>query len=251
MKKPAISTIEFTNHCNFSCSYCQRYHDDGKRKNGMLDLKLVKLMIDRGDFENTTYIEFQQNGEPTLHPKFTELVKLIKSAVPYVGLSTNGTYHKFKNNSIEGMALCDSVTISIHPETTQEDLDFTVNHLVNNGVKLRIQTIGKKPYGLNIEKYKDFDGVMLDDYEFREYGKVYKPKFCIDVKTSVTVQWDGDVVPCCNTVGKQKVLGNLFEESIESIWSRSDKKMFSYCSSCNSPSPFANRLKFFSETLNS
>lgn len=248
---PAISTIEFTNHCNFSCGYCQRYHEDGKRKNGFLDISLVKKMIKDGDFANTTYIEFQQNGEPTLHPKFTELVKLIKSVVPYVGLSTNGTYHKFKNNSKEGMALCDTVTISVHPETTQEDLDLTVKHLHKNYVAIRIQTLGKNPYGLNIDQYKGIPGIMLDDYELREFGLTYKPKFCIDVKTSVTVQWDGDVVPCCNTVGKQKVLGNLHNEDIKTIWDRSDKKMFSYCNSCKTPSPFAGRLKFFSETLNS
>lgn len=217
----------------------------------MLSVDLVKKMIERGDFENTTYIEFQQNGEPTLHPKFTELVKLIKTAVPYVGLSTNGTYHKFKNNASEGMALCDAVTISVHPETTQEDLDLTVKHLHKNYVNIRIQTLGKNPYGLNIDQYQNIPGIMLDDYELREFGLTYKPKFCIDVKTSVTVQWDGDVVPCCNTVGKQKVLGNLHEENIETIWERSDKKMFSYCDTCKTPSPFAGRLKFFSETLNS
>lgn len=252
MKKPAISTIEFTNACNFTCGYCQRYHEEGMRKVGMLDIKLVEKMVERGDFENTIYIEFQQNGEPTLHPKFTELVKLIKTAVPYVGLSTNGTYHKFKNNSKEGMALCDTVTLSIHPETTQEDVDLTVRHLVFKGVKVRIQTLEHNPYNLNIRQYEKFEGVFIDNYDIREFGgKVYAPKFCIDTKTSVTIQHDGDVVPCCNTVGKQKVIGNVNDESIESIWGRYDKKMFDYCSTCRTPSPYASRLDFFSKTLNS
>lgn len=36
--------------------------------------------------------------------------------------------------------------------------------------------------------------------------------------TSMTVLWDGDVVPCCNDFDKRYVLGNLHRESMTSIW---------------------------------
>lgn len=252
MNIPAISTIEFTNACNFSCKYCQRTDEDGIRTVGMLKPALVELMLSRGDFDGTTYCEFQQNGEPTLHKFFAQLVYLIKSKVPYVGLSTNGTYHILKHRTSVLMALreCHCITLSIHPETTQFDVDNMVKKM-EGFCPLRIQTLDHNTYGLDILQYIGKPGVFLDNYDIRIFRKQYKPKFCIDVKTSVTVQYDGDVVPCCNVVGKQNVLGNLNNESLASIWERSSKEMFSYCDTCKTPSPFAKRLSFLSDTLNS
>jgi len=190
MKVPHISTIEFTNACNFSCSYCQRYHEVGKRPIGMLDINLVKLMVQNGDFENTMFCEFQQNGEPTIHPKFEEIARLIKSVVPMIGMSTNGTFHKFKHFQGKKIDYLDTVTISIHSETTEEDIDKTIAMLEN--CKIRIQTLDKYIYDLNIEKYRNVDGIFIDNYDIRDFDKIYKsPKFCLDVISSCTIQWDG------------------------------------------------------------
>jgi MoaA/NifB/PqqE/SkfB family radical SAM enzyme len=252
MKLPAISTIEFTNACNFSCSYCQRTDEDGVRLVGMLDVDVVKQMVERGDFDNTVYCEFQQNGEPTIHPKFPELLDLIKSVVPYVGLSTNGTYHKFKKSDelLEALKKCDCITLSIHKETTQFDVDNFIEKL-QPFTKIRIQTLDNNNHGLDLMKFKDFKGVFLDNYEIREFRKEYSPISCIDPKSSVTIQWDGDVVACCNVVGKQRVYGNVKNETLKDIWAKAEKTMFPYCKTCKTPSPYAKRLNFLAETLNS
>lgn len=247
---PHISTIEFTNACNFTCSYCQRYHEVGKRKVGMLSVELVKRMIKNGSFDNTIFCEFQQNGEPTIHPHFEEIAKLIKTVVPKVGMSTNGTFHSFKHLKGKEIDYLDAVTISVHPETTEEDIDKTIGMLKN--CKIRIQTLSDYVYKLNINKYKGVSGIYIDNYELRDFNKTYKaPKFCLDVLASVTIQWDGDVVPCCNTVGKQKVYGNVKNKSLKDIWASADKTMFNFCKTCNTPSPYAKRLEFLSNTLNS
>lgn len=250
---PAISTIEFTNACNFACNYCQRFDDDGIRKVGMLDPKLVRAMVDRGDFDNTLYCEFQQNGEPTIHPYFYELVTTIKKAVPYIGLSTNGTYHKFSDAGriLAALRLCDCITLSIHSETTQFDVDNMVA-MMQGHAKVRLQTLDHNNYGLDLEKHWKHNGVYQDNYDIREFRKNYgAPKHCLDPKASVTVQWDGDVVACCNVVGKQRVYGNLHEKTMYTIWKEAPKTMFSYCSTCRTPSPYAKRLNFLAETLNS
>jgi len=251
MLRPAISTIEFTNACNFSCHYCQRTNEDGIRKNGMLKYDLVKQMVERGDFENTVYIEFQQNGEPTIHPKFNELVELIKTVVPYVGMSTNASFMKFKHNPIEGVKLMDCITISVHQETRQDEIEAVLTALKGSKCRVRIQTLNNQTHAIDMDFLRENYSVFIDDYEIREWQKDYgKKDFCIDVKTSVTIQYDGDVVPCCNVVGKQKVIGNVHEQSIEQIWANYDKKMFSYCATCKTPSPYAKRLNFFAETMN-
>lgn len=253
MKLPAISTIEFTNACNFSCHYCQRTDEDGIRKVGMLKLELVKRMLARGDFDNTLYCEFQQNGEPTIHPYFYELVTLIKSAVPYVGLSTNGTYHMFKDAGriLAALRQCHCVTLSIHAETTDFDV-YNMFAMLSGHTKLRIQTLNNDNHGLDLQQYVGADGVFLDNYDIREFRHDYgSPKACLDPKASVTVQWDGDVVACCNVVGKQRVYGNLNEHSMAEIWDKAPQTMFDYCKTCRTPSPYAKRLNFLAETLNS
>ena len=250
MVKPAISTIEFTNACNFNCSYCQRTDEDGVRLVGMFSITTLKIMAERGDFENTLYCEFQQNGEPTIHPKFAQMVAIVKSVVPYVGLSTNGTYHKFaKANEIEAALLsCDCITLSIHKETTQFDVDNFVEKIASK-TKVRIQTLDCNSYGLDLKKHEG--KVYFDNYEIREFRKEYSPKHCLDPQASVTIQWDGDVVACCNVVGKQRVYGNIKKESLADIWSKAPKTMFDYCKTCKTPSPYAKRLNFLAETLNS
>lgn len=251
MLLPAISTIEFTNACNFNCHYCQRTNEDGIRKNGMLSLSLVKKMVDRGDFDNTVYTEFQQNGEPTIHPNFNELVAIIKTKVPYVGMSTNASFMKFKHNPIEGVKLMDCITISVHAETKQEEVEGVLTALQNESTRVRVQTLNNQTHSINIQKLQDDFGVYVDNYEIREWQTDYGHKdFCIDVKTSVTIQYDGDVVPCCNVVGKQKVIGNVHNDSMHDIWKNYDKQMFSYCRTCKTPSPYAKRLHFFAETMN-
>jgi MoaA/NifB/PqqE/SkfB family radical SAM enzyme len=253
MTLPAISTIEFTNACNFSCPYCQRTDEDGIRKVGMLSVELVEEMVKRGDFNNTLYCEFQQNGEPTIHPRFTKLVKLIKGAVPYVGLSTNGTYHKFSNSDLilEGLRACDCVTLSIHKETTQYDVDNMVEVLYGHSA-LRIQTLNGIDYGLNLRNYGIKYSVFVDNYDIREFRHEYgEPKACLDPQASVTIQWDGDVVACCNVVGKQRVYGNVKYKPLQEIWLTAEKTMFPYCKTCRTPSPYARRLNFLHDTLNS
>lgn len=254
MQLPAISTIEFTNACNFKCQYCQRHHSEGMRPIKMLSPELVDVMIKRGDFENTLYCEFQQNGEPTMHPYFMELVLAIREAVPYVGLSTNGTYYKFKHADriVYGLRLCHCVTLSIHPETTQFDVDNMVQMLSTSPAKLRIQTLDKNFYGLDVMKWEKQPGVFIDNYDLRKFGEINfnPPIHCLDPKASVTIQADGDVVACCNVVGKQRVYGNVKTESLTSIWKRAPKTMFEYCNTCLTPSPYAKRLNFLAETLN-
>lgn len=250
MKKPAISTIEFTNACNFNCHYCQRINPEGIRKNGMLSVELVRRMIDRGDFDNTAYCEFQQNGEPTIHPKFNKLVKMIKEVVPFVGMSTNASFMKFSHEPIKGVRQMDHITISVHEETSQSEVEGVLKSLRGYDVKVRLQTLNMNTYSLDIERIKNLYEVYVDDYEIRQWGVDYgEKKFCIDVKTSVTIQYDGDVVPCCNTVGKQKVIGNVHQQTIEEIWASYDKKMFSFCKTCRTPSPYSKRLAFFTETM--
>ena len=250
IKIPAISTIEFTNACNFSCSYCQRTDEDGKRKNGMLKESTIDNIIKNDGFSGTSYIELQQNGEPTINPNFNKFVEKIKSQVKYVGMSTNASFLSFKHNPLEGVKMLDCLTISIHKETKLDDINNILEALDLDRTKVRIQTLNHNWNNVEMNKIIEKGKIFFDNYNIREFRKDYgKKKFCMDLNSSVTIQYDGDVVPCCNVVGKQKVLGNVNNNSIKQIWEEHDKKIFNYCSTCETPSPFSKRLYFFTQTM--
>ncbi len=76
--------------CTFNCIYCQygwtskRIFSDGKVENGFPSIDKVKMALETR-LENLksadidiNYITFAGNGEPTLHPKFSDLVDMIR-----------------------------------------------------------------------------------------------------------------------------------------------------------------------------
>ena len=48
--------------------------------------------------------------------------------------------------------------------------------------------------------------------------KNYKPKHCKWMYFSITVTWDGFVIPCCRDVNAEFIVGNLLMEDFSSIW---------------------------------
>ena len=252
MQIPSINTIEFTNACNFNCAYCQRNNEDGKRPIAFLDPSLVRKLIGEGAFENTAYIEFQQNGEPTLHPQFAELVTMIREQVPYIGMSTNATFiRKADEAMLHAVRSMDLITISIHPQTRLEDIINVSQALEDSRTRIRVQMLEEETYDIDMGALSCLRNISIDNYPLRVFGCNYgKKRFCADLHYGVTIQADGDVVPCCNVVGKQKVLGNVCKDSLADIWANSDHKMFEYCKTCRTPSPFAHRLSFFDTSIN-
>lgn len=251
MQKPSINTLELTNVCNFKCPYCQNQYKDGERKVGFISVSLVKKLIKEKAFKNTSYLELQQNGEPLLHPYFVEIVDLLSKEVPFLGLSTNASScQKEKLEALKNLSL---ITISVHPQTLTEDIIRCLKIFNSEDkTKVRIQTLDNNWHSVEREKLEGFSNVSFDNYDIRVFGENYnQKKYCSDLHYSVSIQWDGDVVPCCNFVGKQFVMGNVLNSTIEEVWKNRLNKPIGYCNTCKTPSPFSRRLNFLTDCLNS
>ncbi len=82
--------IELTNICNFDCVFCPK--SEMKRPPGFMDADLAKGIIDTVKTnEICKKITFHVMGEPTLHPKFFEILEYARTQDVNVGLTTNGT----------------------------------------------------------------------------------------------------------------------------------------------------------------
>lgn len=81
--------IEITNRCNLRCEMCfKQYWED---KEGDLDYNLfLKILDDAKEFPELEMIYFGGIGEPTVHPRFMDMVKEVKKRGYALGMSTNG-----------------------------------------------------------------------------------------------------------------------------------------------------------------
>jgi MoaA/NifB/PqqE/SkfB family radical SAM enzyme len=88
---PAICNISVTNVCNATCSFCNFAHDKGfVTSRTFLDAnrfaEAIEVLRDRAMVRFITFM----GGEPLLHPKFAEMVRLATAAGMQPTLVTNG-----------------------------------------------------------------------------------------------------------------------------------------------------------------
>ena len=87
---PRYIDIELTNMCNFQCLMCPVGTKSMKRSQGIMDEKIFKKIIDEINYFKTP-IRFIRWGEPTIHPKFLDFLKLAKNNQIHCHLNTNGS----------------------------------------------------------------------------------------------------------------------------------------------------------------
>lgn len=66
--------------------------------------------------------------------------------------------------------------------------------------------------------------------------------FCDNIFDTITIRWNGDVVPCCYDISSKYVVGNIMEQSLSKIWDNDkykklrnsifNKNLFPICSDC-------------------
>ena len=241
---PEIYQLELTNACNLKCSMCIREDERVKRPIGFMDIELVKRMVDRGDFEGSYFVELQMYGEVLLNPELGEFIELLHTVGIKVGLSTNGTMVKERLNEL---CTLDYLTISV--DTTdkkeyEEQRGYKFDDLVNNinliyncnkRPKIDLQVInfwdGKDNLPGLIETFKGYDVTCRSvpdcfaAYQDRNYPSEQRYNLCLNPWLSVSVHWDGDVVPCCFSAGKHIVYGNLYRDSLKDIWNNSNERL--------------------------
>ena len=115
---PYSLTIEPTNHCNLKCPECPSGSNKLTREKGRIDKNLFKKAIDETS-NYAFYLLLYFQGEPYLHPEFTDMVSYAKSKRFYVCTSTNGHFLTPENAFKTVQSELDKIIISMDG-TTQE-----------------------------------------------------------------------------------------------------------------------------------
>lgn len=257
---PAIYQLELTAACDLQCPMCLRT-TALNRKPGLLPLAMLEEMCERQEFTNTRYIELQMAGEPTIHPKLSEIIDILHGQKVMVGLSTHGlTLHKPK--ILAALLKLDALTISLdsvdpvvyagmRTPGKLEDLVKNVDLLLNargcysTQPLIDLQLV-KSPLikgSGHLEAAEEFArargwlsraGVRLRvvDDSFMEMdgrmpiGSMARPAVaCERPFNRVSITQDGDVVSCCFIFSPNRKdvtwYGNLAEQTLRDIWNGS------------------------------
>src|SRR5689334_19947753 len=86
---PKRVIVEPTNACNLGCAYCG--NKDMLRPRTFLDIGLYERLLDEMVALGIPRITLHTIGEPTLHPRIGDLVRMATERGRVVTLSTNGT----------------------------------------------------------------------------------------------------------------------------------------------------------------
>jgi radical SAM protein with 4Fe4S-binding SPASM domain len=196
-------------------------------------------------------------GEPLLHPRILDMIKLAKSkGVPKVRLTTSAVLLK---RDTAKKIICESgldeIGLSLDASTPETYLKMKRSHdflRVKNNIRgflderkkrnlhkpfVKLHMIEVKPTSAEIDEFieewqplmgpgdrillKYFHDVsgLVEDIGFPERDLESQRRPCSQIWGLVYVSWNGDVMPCCIDILKRLRIGNIEESSIEEIWS--------------------------------
>ena len=229
-----IIQIEPTNQCFEKCWYCPRW--GMTRPIGFMSDETIEKMIKFYDNSQEKYEVMVCNcGEATLHPKFFEIMTMLKNIGMETTLFTAGSH--LSNELIEKLANSDLHTIFLSYNR------FNIDNILEEALK-KIENVGKvKRFGIvamNNHLYKsNFD--YLEKRFSRQYLFVNRD-IPLDKKDDgtflcrrrdgqgATLLWNGDVVSCYFDFNGLRKLGTIDDTLRGTIKSPADVKGCLNCS---------------------
>ena len=236
--------IEITNCCNLHCSFCSPVT---KPKKFMTQDEFEHILKEVSKVTKVIYLHVK--GEPLLHPKIIDFIKLAEKYNLTVNLTTNGILFPKLVDNLKDCKALHKINFSLHCEQNipsyEENIFKNVEKLSPNTVVIyRLWTLKdnkldekstkiveklKKYYKLStetVEKLKKEKNIKISstiyvdkDNEFN-WPKLTNHKscgYCYALKTQIAILSDGTVVPCCLDSDGIINLGNIYQEPIEEI----------------------------------
>ena len=88
---PRYVDVELTNFCNFRCCFCPTGTRSVNRTKGYMPDCVVEALVENVRKYSIPAVRFIRWGEPTMHPKYIEIMKAVKDAGAKIHINTNGS----------------------------------------------------------------------------------------------------------------------------------------------------------------
>ncbi len=230
--------INVTELCNRKCVFCPRVDEDlypNQRLYISTDL-INKIAQELKDINYQGAVVFSGYGEPTLHPQLSELIQILSPI--RVELVTNGdtlTVDSIKEYYTRGLSY---MCVSLYDGPEQVGRFEQMFHSAG---------IGKDHYILRDRWHSEdqsFGLTLTNRAGTLQLGPAPSVRPCYYLAYSMCIDWNGDALLCVQDWEKRLKYGNLYTDTLESVWRSSrysrqrqqlisGKRTNSPCSKCN------------------
>lgn len=225
--------LELTSRCNKDCWMC------GRRK---IDRDFPEIAMDYGDmnFElvqkiseqlpDGIVVQFHNNGEPLLYPRFGEAVKLFANQIRCVDTNADLIVHK-ADEIIENL---DTITISVFEGDSEGDKQY---ELVKTFLKIKGNRKPNIIYrclgNVDTERWEDLDGIIatralhnpLGSFKYSKNPTIPEIGICLEILNHIAIDRFGRVSMCVRFDPKGLgIIGNAGTDSLSNIWNGPKRK---------------------------
>ncbi len=209
-----VVEFETITNCNLKCKYCPNsLFKNSNDENKLMSINIFNKLIN--DLKNIDYKgEFHPHfyGEPLLDDRIIDFVKTINKEFPKsdIIIYSNGTLLNLDYFKKLINAGCTRIIVTKHDDVTYPDIDKVIYFAKKNKLddKLFVRTLNKN-------KLFNRGGLFKIDNSVENFRNCF-------VSKTITIDYEGNVILCCNDYNKKNILGNIKFEPINQIW-ESDK----------------------------
>lgn len=210
---PRLVQIEFNGLCNRRCSYCPVSIES--RPNGFLSPeiydRILHFLADK-NFDGQLHPNFY--NEPLLFKKFDEYVTKARQILPKaeIVLNTNGdllTVEKYEKLRAAGVT---AFLISQHDPEPSE----VIQRLVAYSVSKKYQDVRVTNWTTSGRVLTNRAGLINDD------RAGYVPEFGCGRALDMQIDFEGNVLVCCEDFYSQNSYGNVTKDRLKDIWRNSE-----------------------------
>lgn len=225
--------LELTSRCNKNCWMCGRRKIDREypeiaMEYGDMDFELVKKIA--GQLPEGLVVQFHNNGEPLLYPRFGEAVRLFKDQIRCV--DTNAKLIIEKADEI--IDELDTLTISVIEKDPEGDEQY---ELVKNFLDIKGERKPRMIYrclgDVNTERWEKLDGTIatrilhdpLGSFKYKKRPTVPEIGICLEILNHLAINRIGKVSVCVRFDPRGLGgIGDVNLTALADIWNGSRRK---------------------------
>lgn len=225
--------LELTSRCNKDCWMCGRRKIDKEYPEvvmnyGDMDFELVKNIA--AQLPEGIVVQFHNNGEPLLYPRFKEAVKLFDKQIKC--LDTNAKLLVEKADEIIGNL--DTLTISVIEKDPEADEQY---ELVKKFLEIKGSRKPRLIYrclgSVDTKRWEELDGTIatrvlhspLGSFKYEKKTTVPEIGICLEILNHMAVNRSGMVSVCVRFDPKGLgIIGDVNLTSLLDIWNSQKRK---------------------------
>lgn len=212
--------IEPTNKCNLSCKHC--WSKDSKVEKGFMDFNFYERLIKEAKEIGITGISLNFSGEPTLHPRFADMIRLAPCPVAF---ATNGLIMTDDILDALSKAKVNGINFSIHNRNNVEKIYANILNVKNIVVNIGATIERGEMSDSDIDYIKQTCPIrvvikpMIKDMTWITEGYKTIPNYsCDKIQRSMYILWNGKVTLCCRDIGCEMAFGDVMKNGILGVW---------------------------------